>query len=144
DDTIDNVGKAFLGLSVSCARCHNHKFDPIPNSDYYAMYGIFSSTRYAFPGTELFRHTNDFVPLGSQVEGTKLIKWQKELSELDTKFQNLTNEKAGLERKAKAEKDAKDSKDAKVTKDATEAKDAQELKDKSAPKDLKAVKAVKD
>src|SRR5262249_9068721 len=100
DDTIDNVGKAFLGLSVSCARCHNHKFDPIPNSDYYAMYGIFSSTRYAFPGTELFRHTNDFVPLGSQAEGTKLTKWQKELSELDTKFQNLTNEKAALERKA--------------------------------------------
>src|SRR5262249_10915180 len=117
DDTIDNVGKAFLGLSVSCARCHNHKFDPIPNSDYYAMYGIFSSTRYAFPGTELFRHTNDFVPLGSQAEGTKLTKWQKELSELDTKFQNLTNEKAALERKAKAEKDVKDSKEAKDTKE---------------------------
>jgi hypothetical protein len=122
DDTIDNVGKAFLGLSVSCARCHNHKFDPIPNSDYYAIYGIFSSTRYAFPGTELYRHTNDFVPLGSPAEGAKLIKWQKELSDLDTKFQNLTNEKAGLERKAKAEKDAKEVADKTAVKDARDVK----------------------
>src|SRR5262249_31747643 len=150
DDTIDNVGKAFLGLSVSCARCHNHKFDPIPNSDYYAMYGIFSSTRYAFPGTELFRHTNDFVPLGSQAEGTKLTKWQKELSELDTKFQNLTNEKAALERRAKAEKVAKEPKDAKEAKDTKEPGEAKEtraphdLRETSGPKELKTAKAVAD
>src|SRR5262245_52667535 len=60
DDTIDNLGKAVLGLSISCARCHDHKFDPIPTRDYYSLYGIFNSTRYAFPGTELFRHTKDF------------------------------------------------------------------------------------
>jgi hypothetical protein len=138
DDTIDNVGKAFLGLSVSCARCHNHKFDPIPNSDYYAIYGIFSSTRYAFPGTELFRHTNDFVPLGPATEGDKLIKWQKELSELDTKFQNLTNEKAALERKAKAEKDAKE------TKNAKDAPDAKAANDTKVPKEAEAVKQLKD
>jgi hypothetical protein len=53
DDTIDNFGKAFLGLTVSCARCHDHKFDPIPQADYYALYGIFESTTYAFPGTEI-------------------------------------------------------------------------------------------
>ncbi|HEX4948004.1 MAG TPA: DUF1549 domain-containing protein, partial [Blastocatellia bacterium] len=39
DDTIDNLGKAFLGLSINCARCHDHKFDPIPQRDYYALYG---------------------------------------------------------------------------------------------------------
>lgn len=63
DDAIDNLGKAVLGLSVSCARCHDHKFDPIPQSDYYALYGIFESTRFAFPGTEIYRHQQDFVPL---------------------------------------------------------------------------------
>ncbi|MGE3819163.1 MAG: DUF1549 and DUF1553 domain-containing protein, partial [Isosphaeraceae bacterium] len=63
DDTIDNLGKAVLGLSVSCARCHDHKFDPIPQTDYYALYGIFESTRFAFPGTEIYRHQQDFVPL---------------------------------------------------------------------------------
>ena len=65
DDTVDNVGKAFLGLSISCARCHDHKFDPIPQADYYALYGIFQSTTYAFPGTEIYRHTQHMTPLVS-------------------------------------------------------------------------------
>ena len=45
DDQIDVITRQFLGLTVSCARCHDHKFDPIPTSDYYAMAGIFMSTR---------------------------------------------------------------------------------------------------
>ena len=45
NDQIDVVGRAFLGLSVACARCHDHKFDPISTEDYYALAGIFFSTR---------------------------------------------------------------------------------------------------
>jgi hypothetical protein len=44
DEQIDTVTRAILGLTVSCARCHNHKFDPIPTTDYYALAGIFHST----------------------------------------------------------------------------------------------------
>ena len=44
DDQIDVVSTAVMGLSVSCARCHDHKHDPIPTRDYYALAGIFSST----------------------------------------------------------------------------------------------------
>ncbi len=44
DERIDTVTKATLGLTVSCARCHDHKFDPIPTADYYSLHGIFSST----------------------------------------------------------------------------------------------------
>lgn len=44
DDQIEVVTRAFLGLSVSCARCHDHKFDPIPTTDYYALAGIFGSS----------------------------------------------------------------------------------------------------
>jgi hypothetical protein len=44
DEQIDVTTRAFLGLTVSCARCHDHKFDPIPTRDYYAMAGIFRST----------------------------------------------------------------------------------------------------
>ena len=44
DEQIDTVGRAFLGLTLGCARCHDHKFDPIPMSDYYAIAGIFGST----------------------------------------------------------------------------------------------------
>jgi hypothetical protein len=45
NDRIDVVTKGFLGLTVSCARCHDHKFDPIPQKDYYSLHGIFASTR---------------------------------------------------------------------------------------------------
>ena len=44
DEQIDATTRTFLGLTVSCARCHDHKFDPIPTRDYYAMAGIFRST----------------------------------------------------------------------------------------------------
>ncbi len=50
DDQIDVVSKAFLGLTVSCARCHDHKFDPIPTADYYALAGIFLSTDTRYGG----------------------------------------------------------------------------------------------
>ncbi len=45
DEQIDSFGKVFLGLSLGCARCHDHKFDPVPTSDYYAMAGIFQGTQ---------------------------------------------------------------------------------------------------
>ena len=45
DDRIDTLTRGFLGLTVSCARCHDHKFDPIPTQDYYSIAGIFSSSR---------------------------------------------------------------------------------------------------
>ncbi|MEJ7591666.1 MAG: DUF1549 domain-containing protein [Planctomycetaceae bacterium] len=63
EDTIDNLGRSFLGLTISCARCHDHKFDPITNRDYYALYGIFHSTRFPWPGIELDKRQRDFVPL---------------------------------------------------------------------------------
>jgi hypothetical protein len=44
NDQIDVVTKGFLGLTVSCARCHDHKFDPIPTKDYYSFHGIFASS----------------------------------------------------------------------------------------------------
>ena len=44
NDQIDVVTKGFLGLTVTCARCHDHKFDPIPQKDYYSLHGIFNST----------------------------------------------------------------------------------------------------
>jgi hypothetical protein len=45
DEQLDTIGRAFLGLTVSCARCHDHKFDPISTRDYYALAGILKSTR---------------------------------------------------------------------------------------------------
>jgi hypothetical protein len=45
DEQVDTVGRTFLGLTLGCARCHDHKFDPIPTADYYSLAGIFKSTR---------------------------------------------------------------------------------------------------
>ncbi len=44
NDRIDATTKGFLGLTVSCARCHDHMFDPVPTTDYYALHGVFAST----------------------------------------------------------------------------------------------------
>jgi mono/diheme cytochrome c family protein len=60
-DAVDNLGAAFLGLTVGCARCHDHKFDPIPTADYYALYGIFSSTHFPEPGNDNVRFQRDFI-----------------------------------------------------------------------------------
>jgi cytochrome c553 len=43
-DQIDVTTKAFLGLTVACARCHDHKFDPVPTKDYYSLYGVFANS----------------------------------------------------------------------------------------------------
>jgi mono/diheme cytochrome c family protein len=45
-DRVDVVSRGFLGLTVGCARCHNHKYDPIPTKDYYALSGVFLNTVY--------------------------------------------------------------------------------------------------
>src|SRR5207244_7250048 len=46
DEMLDTMGKSVLGLTIGCARCHDHKFDPIPTRDYYALAGIFKSTHF--------------------------------------------------------------------------------------------------
>jgi hypothetical protein len=45
DEQMDTMGRAILGLSIGCARCHDHKFDPLPTADYYALAGVFRSTQ---------------------------------------------------------------------------------------------------
>ncbi len=68
DDTIDTFSKSVLGLTVACARCHDHKYDPVSANDYYALFGIFESTRYPSPGCEKDRVPRDNVPLVSAAE----------------------------------------------------------------------------
>jgi hypothetical protein len=62
DEQIDTATQAFLGLTVSCARCHDHKFDPIPQVDYYALAGIFRSTETCY-GTVRTIQSNQPSPL---------------------------------------------------------------------------------
>ncbi|MFM7133908.1 MAG: DUF1549 and DUF1553 domain-containing protein, partial [Planctomycetota bacterium] len=65
DEQIDAVTQGMLGLTVACARCHDHKFDPIPQKDYYAVAGIFLSTetRYGTYGGQANNHPAALVAL---------------------------------------------------------------------------------
>lgn len=68
DDRIDVVTRGTMGLTVSCARCHDHKYDPIPTADYYSLYGIFRASH------------ERLVPLAGLDDGVLAGK-QKELAE---------------------------------------------------------------
>src|SRR6185369_3823932 len=60
--------RSVMALSVACARCHDHKFDPIPTADYYAMVGIFRSTEVlggVQPGNNKTGYTGEYVHLTS-------------------------------------------------------------------------------
>lgn len=56
DEQIDTTTRVILGVSVACARCHDHKFDPIPQTDYYALAGIFQSTETFYGGIRSIRN----------------------------------------------------------------------------------------
>jgi Protein of unknown function (DUF1549)/Protein of unknown function (DUF1553)/Planctomycete cytochrome C len=63
EDTLNTTGQVVLGLSLRCARCHDHKYDPISSRDYYALYGFFASTKYPFAGSEEEPRPSEFAPL---------------------------------------------------------------------------------
>ncbi|HYI97521.1 MAG TPA: PSD1 and planctomycete cytochrome C domain-containing protein [Bryobacteraceae bacterium] len=89
DDTIDSIGKGLMGLTIGCARCHDHKFDPIPTRDYYSLYGIFQSSEYAHPGTEANPHTSGFVSIGTEKQAKTLAEFQEELAAIDTLLDSI-------------------------------------------------------
>ena len=95
EDAIENTGRAFLGLSLSCARCHDHKFDPISSPDYYALYGIFGSTTFPHPGSEGMNRPKDLVTLGSKSEVEAATKaWKEQLAALDADVKKAEAAKA--------------------------------------------------
>ena len=84
DEQIDTLGKAFLGMTIGCARCHDHKFDPIPMRDYYAMAGIFKSTRSVIhSNVSAWNKVN--LPVGDELEA-KLSAHEKKLAELNKRL----------------------------------------------------------
>ncbi|MBJ44161.1 MAG: hypothetical protein CMJ80_12955 [Planctomycetaceae bacterium] len=89
-DVIDSIGRSLQGLSLGCARCHDHKYDPVSIKDYYALYGILQSTRWAFPGGEEQKRPAHFPPLvpPSQVIAFETSKKDK-LARLDGRLKKL-------------------------------------------------------
>ena len=80
DDRIDVVTRGLMGLTMQCARCHDHKFDPIPSKDYYSLYGVFASS------TE----PRDLPLIAEPAPTEETARFQKKLAELKaavTKFE---------------------------------------------------------
>jgi cytochrome c553 len=63
EDNLNTTGQVVLGLSLRCARCHDHKFDPVTSRDYYGLYGFFAGAKYPFAGAEELKTPSDFAPL---------------------------------------------------------------------------------
>ncbi len=75
DERIDTLTKATMALTVSCARCHDHKFDPIPTADYYSLHGVFNSLVEPYEKPEMPR----------TADAAQRADYEKELTELQTK-----------------------------------------------------------
>ena len=80
DDRIDVVTRGFLGLTAACARCHDHKYDPIPIEDYYSLYGVFANSHEPSP--------DRWPVIGGQIDGEDAT-FQKKLSETADKYNML-------------------------------------------------------
>ena len=105
DEQVDTVGKVFLGLTLGCARCHDHKFDPIPTTDYYALAGIFRSTD-CLDG-EIQQYVSDYVrrPLPIPPEhAAALAKHEGEKGELKKQLKSAQD---GLKKSETALKSVK-------------------------------------
>ena len=108
EDTLETIGRTALGLSLSCARCHDHKYDPITMEDYYGLYGIFASTRYPHPGSEAMRFQTNFVPLipWAEVEAVGHPYLEK-VNALDTEIAQIEKEMSAREGQTAAIADLK-------------------------------------
>jgi len=90
DHQIDRIGRTFLGQTISCARCHDHKFDPIPTADYYALAGIFHGTRTtSYDGPGVWSAINHVTLPKPEVAPEELARRQKALDELGARRQLL-------------------------------------------------------
>ena len=93
DEQIDVTGKAFLGLTVACARCHDHKFDPISTRDYYSLASIFASTKQLakLEGTVSKLY---FAPLVEKAVAERYEAHQKKIEDKQNQINELTSEEA--------------------------------------------------
>lgn len=97
EDVIDNLGKNFLGLTLGCARCHDHKYDAVSSEDYYALSGIFQSTRFAFPGCEPKGQPRDLVPLiDKATAATMQAEYQQRMAAYETRLATAGKESQRL------------------------------------------------
>src|SRR5262249_7865777 len=109
DEQIDATFQAFQGLTVACARCHDHKFDPFPQKDYYALSGIFQSTETCYGTIRLLQsnHPSPLVNLPKEAGATAPLEpltaerrsgIEKQIQDLRDQSSKITGQDAFLRR----------------------------------------------
>ncbi len=95
DEQIEVVGKAVLGLTLQCARCHDHKFDPIRTRDYYSMASIFRSTKQV---VDWKTHVSElyFAPLVPDAEADRYFSHQKKIEHKKQQISNIVDEQTAI------------------------------------------------
>jgi hypothetical protein len=101
DEQIDTMGRAFLGLTIGCARCHDHKFDPIPTRDYYALAGILHSTQ-TLVHDNVSRWVEQPLPVGKEREEA-IRKHEAKIADLQKRLQQAKAAKSDAGRAAAAD-----------------------------------------
>jgi hypothetical protein len=85
DDRLDVIFRGTMGMTVACARCHDHKFDPIPTADYYSLYGVFASS---------VEPTGDGLPLiDGKEKSPQTIEFEKELARRQEAIEKFKQER---------------------------------------------------
>jgi hypothetical protein len=102
DEQLDTIGKGILGQTIGCARCHDHKFDPISHRDYYAMAGIMASTRTLFNYTDNVARWID-TPLPVDAATDEILR------EREAKMAALKEQVAELKKETKEVKEPRNS-----------------------------------
>lgn len=80
DDRLDVTCRTFMGLTVACARCHDHKYDPIPAADYYSLYGVFASSI----------EPKDLPLIGEVQRTPEVVAYEKELAKKEEELKAIT------------------------------------------------------
>lgn len=99
DEQIDTIGRVFLGMTIGCARCHDHKFDPIPATDYYALAGIFRSTETIYGirmgNVNVSGWLEQPLPVAAE-KAEKIAAHEKRLAQVKTEIADLKKQLAKL------------------------------------------------
>lgn len=96
DDVTDSVGQAFLGHALQCAKCHDHKFDPVPTRDYYSMMAVFSTTQFAEVDTPFLDEENltGFKDINAWTK-KKISQYEKQKRDLQADVKKRQKKESG-------------------------------------------------
>ena len=96
DDVTDSVGQTFLGHALQCAKCHDHKFDPIPTRDYYRLMAVFSTTQFAEPDVPFLpRENKTWFKEAHEWTKAKISGYQRQRNELNARVKQQRKKETG-------------------------------------------------